>query len=132
VNAWHERFPSIYEYERAFWLGKDFQQARLRAGQEISFTGTITVRVKLDRGLEAHSFKLCVAYPPGYPYIPPRVGFLDPKIRRARHQGLNGAPCLFPPAAWTPRLPRERVLRRDRAMAGLSSPGQLPARARLV
>jgi hypothetical protein len=105
VKPWHERFPSIYEYEQHFWLDKGFEQAPLRAGEEIAFTGIITARVKLHGELQAHAFKLRIIYPPGYPYVPPRVEFLDPKIKRARHQGLDGAPCLFPPAAWTLNFP---------------------------
>ncbi len=101
MKPWHERFPSIYEYEQSFWLDKGFEQAAVRQGQEIAFTGTVTARVKLDQQLQSRRFKLCLIYPPGYPYVPPRVEFLDPKIKRARHQGLDGGPCLFPPAAWT-------------------------------
>lgn len=109
MKPWHERFPSIYGYERSFWLDKGFEQARQRPGEEISFTGTITGRVKLDQRLQERQFKLRVAYPPGYPYIPPRVEFIDPKIKRARHQGLDGAPCLFPPQAWTLNFPASEV-----------------------
>jgi hypothetical protein len=105
VKPWHERFPDIYDYERSFWLDKGFEQARLRPGQEIAFTGTITTRVKLNGQLQNRPFKLCVLYPPGYPFIPPRVEFIDPKIKRARHQGLDGVPCLFPPGAWTLNFP---------------------------
>lgn len=105
MKPWHERFPSIYEYEQNFWLNKGFEQASLRAGVDIAFTGTITARIKLNEELQAHGFELRVIYPPGYPYVPPRVEFIDPKIRRARHQGLDGAPCLFPSAAWTLNFP---------------------------
>jgi molybdopterin/thiamine biosynthesis adenylyltransferase len=101
VKPWNERRPDIYEYERAFWLDKGFTQTPLRAGTEISFTCTITVTFKLDRQLQARTFELRVLYPPGYPYVPPRVEFLNPRIKRARHQGLDGAPCLFPASAWT-------------------------------
>lgn len=101
MKPWHERFPSIYEYEQRYWLDKGFEQGRLREGDEVAFTGTITARVKLDGELQGYVFKLRVLYPHGYPYVPPRVEFLDPKINRARHQGLDGAPCLFPHAAWT-------------------------------
>ena len=34
-------------------------------------------------------------------HTPPFVTFIDPKIQRARHQGPDGTPCLFPPSAWT-------------------------------
>jgi molybdopterin/thiamine biosynthesis adenylyltransferase len=105
VKPWHERFPSIYEYEQNFWLNKGFKQASLHAGVDIAFTGTITARIKLNEELQAHGFKLRVIYPPGYPYVPPRVEFIDPKIKRARHQGLDGAPCLFPSSAWTLNFP---------------------------
>jgi hypothetical protein len=105
VKPWNERFPDIYEYERAFWLDKNFTQAPLRAGAEISFAGTITVTAKLDERLQKRTFELRVLYPPGYPYVPPRVEFLNPRIKRARHQGLDGAPCLFPGSAWTLNFP---------------------------
>jgi molybdopterin/thiamine biosynthesis adenylyltransferase len=109
VKPWHERFADIYDYERCFWLAKGFEQARLRPGEGISFTGTINARVKLDNRLQVRDFKLRVAYPPGYPYVPPRVEFLDPKIKRARHQGPDGAPCLFPPAAWRMSFPASEL-----------------------
>ncbi len=105
MKPWHERFPDIYEYERAFWTDKNFTQAPLRAGTEISFTGTITVTVKLDERLQRRTFELRILYPPGYPYVPPCAEFLNPRIKRARHQGLDGAPCLFPASAWTLNFP---------------------------
>lgn len=105
MKHWHERFPSIFEYEQAFWLERGFTQGTLRDTHEITFTGTINATVKLGAQLQRHAFKLRVIYPPGYPYIPPRVEFLDPRIKRARHQGVDGAPCLFPPAAWTLDFP---------------------------
>lgn len=105
MKSWSERFPDIYEYERAFWLDKSFTQAPLRAGTEISFAGAITITVKLDNRLQKRTFELRVLYPPGYPYVPPRVEFLNPRIKRARHQGIDGAPCLFPGSAWTLNFP---------------------------
>lgn len=105
MKPWHERFPSIYEYEQHYWLDKGFEQGPLCDGDEVAFTGTITARVKLGDEFRGHAFKLRILYPRGYPYVPPRIEFLDPKIKRARHQGLDGAPCLFPPAAWTLNFP---------------------------
>jgi hypothetical protein len=100
VKPWHERFPDIYADERGYWLRKGFEEDDLsRYG--VAFTGTVTARIKLDRGFEHRPFKLRVIYPPGYPYVPPKVAFLDPPITRARHQGVDGAPCLFPPREWT-------------------------------
>jgi molybdopterin/thiamine biosynthesis adenylyltransferase len=105
VKPWHERFADIYQYERAFWLDKGFTQPPVRDGREITFTGTISPTVKLDGRLQSRPFELCVTYPLGYPYVPPRVEFLEPRIKRARHQGTDGAPCLFPGAAWTVNFP---------------------------
>lgn len=108
MRLWHERFPSVYDDERAYWLGKGFEEADVRRG-EVAFTGTITVRVGGDDGLEHHAFKLRIKYPPGYPYIAPTVEFLEPPIKRARHQGIDGAPCLFPPSAWATTLPASEL-----------------------
>jgi molybdopterin/thiamine biosynthesis adenylyltransferase len=108
VRPWHERFPDIYNDERAYWLDKGFEEADLRRGDP-AFTGTITVRMGGTEALEHHTFKLTVRYPPGYPYIPPVVAFIDPPIKRARHQGRDGPPCLFPPSAWTLALPAREM-----------------------
>lgn len=108
MRPWHERFPTIYHDERAYWLSKGFEQADVRR-LEVAFTGTITVRLGGDHGLEQHAFKLRIRYPPGYPYVAPTVEFLDPKITRARHQGVDGTPCLFPPSAWTTTLPASEL-----------------------
>jgi molybdopterin/thiamine biosynthesis adenylyltransferase len=108
VRPWHERFLSIYHDERTYWLGKGFEEVDVRRG-EVAFTGTITLRLGGSNGLEHHAFKLRIKYPPGYPYVAPTVEFLDPKIRRARHQGTDGAPCLFPPSAWTTTLPASEL-----------------------
>jgi hypothetical protein len=109
VKPWHERLPDIYEYERAFWLDNNFTQAPLRAETEVSFTGTITVRVKLDDRLQKRTFELRVLYPPGYPYVPPRVEFLNPRSPpRSRWSAVS-----LPRFGLEPELPRERVLRSD-------------------
>lgn len=108
MRAWYERFPSTYADERAYWLGKGFEEADVRRG-DVAFTGVITVRRGGEDGLEQHAFKLRIDYPPGYPYVAPTVEFLDPPIRRARHQSVNGAPCLFPPSAWTTTLPASEL-----------------------
>lgn len=108
MKPWHERFPGIYAQERSYWLDKGFEQADVcRHG--VAFTGTVTVRIKLDKAFEHHPFKLRVVYPPGYPYVAPKVAFLDPQITRARHQGTDGAPCLFPPQAWTLNFPASEI-----------------------
>jgi hypothetical protein len=108
VKVWQERFPDIYAADRAYWLSRGFRETPLADGI-IAFTGTITVRMKGESALEHHPFKLRVKYPPGYPYVAPSVEFLDPKIKRARHQGIDGAPCLFPPSAWTRTFPASEL-----------------------
>ena len=69
--------------------------------------------MKGESALEHHPFKLRVKYPPGYPYVAPSVEFLDPKIKRARHQGTDGSPCLFPPLRVDENVPCQRDLRRN-------------------
>ena len=108
MKAWQERFPDIYTEDRDYWLSKGFQETPLADGI-IAFTGTVTVRMKGESALEHHPFKLRVKYPPGYPYVAPSVEFLDPKIKRARHQGTDGSPCLFPPSAWTRTFPASEI-----------------------
>lgn len=108
MKAWRDRFPDIYTQDRHYWLSKGFQETPDADGI-IAFTGTVTVRMKGESALEHHPFKLRVKYPPGYPYVAPTVEFLDPKIKRARHQGSDGAPCLFPPSAWTRTFPASEL-----------------------
>ncbi len=125
MRAWYQRFPTIYADERAYWLGKGFEQADVRR-DGVTFTGTITARIGGDAGLEQHQFKLRVKYPPGYPYVAPTVEFLDPPIKRARHQGVNGEPCLFPPAAWTTTLPASELYLAIERWLGYHLAGHFP------
>jgi molybdopterin/thiamine biosynthesis adenylyltransferase len=125
VKPWHERFPSIYSDERTYWLGRGFEEADLRRGGA-AFTGTISVRIGGAHGLEHHAFKLRIKYPPGYPYIAPTVEFLDPKIRRARHQGVDGAPCLFPSSAWTRTFPASEIYAATERWLGYHLAGSFP------
>lgn len=99
MKPWLERFPEIYEEERSYWLGRGFEELTSPDG-EVSFEGAVTVRRRGEEGLETHDFELRLDYPPGYPFRMPKVVFIRPEIRRARHQGIDGAPCLFPPGAW--------------------------------
>lgn len=108
MKGWQERFPDIYQQDRDYWLSKGFQETPGADGI-IAFTGTVTVHMKGERVLQHHPFKLRIKYPPGYPYVAPTVEFLDPKITRARHQGVDGAPCLFPPSAWTRTFPASEL-----------------------
>ena len=108
MKPWFERFPDTYADERRFWLSKGFQEADVRRDRVV-FAGIITVRVGCSTGFERHDFELKIAYPPGYPFVAPRVEFLDPAIKRARHQSVDGAPCLFPPSAWTRTFPASEL-----------------------
>ena len=108
MRPWFERFSDIYAAERQFWLDKGFDEADVRR-DGVAFTGVVAARVGAAEGFERHDFKLKVSYPPGYPYVAPRVEFIDPPIKRARHQGVDGAPCLFPPSAWTTNFPASEL-----------------------
>ncbi len=99
MKDWRERYPTIYAEDQEYWSGRGFEEVESARG-EVSFRGIVTVRRKGDDGLECHDFELQFDYPPGYPYYPPKVKFISPKIERARHQGTDGAPCLFPASAW--------------------------------
>jgi molybdopterin/thiamine biosynthesis adenylyltransferase len=124
VKPWHKRFPSIYTDNQSYWRDKGFDEAG--AGNGIAFTGVITARVRGEHGLEHHPFKLRIKYPPGYPYIAPTVEFLDPQIKRARHQGVDGAPCLFPPAAWTLNFPASEIYAATERWLGYHVAGRFP------
>jgi hypothetical protein len=105
VKPWQERFPDKYAVERAFWLGQGFEEARSDRGT--SFKGAVSVTAKPggEDKFEHRSFEVQIDYPAGYPYVSPAVTFLDPPVRRARHQGRDGNPCLFPPSEWSRDFP---------------------------
>jgi len=125
VKPWHERFADIYAQERAYWQSKGFTEEDPRR-DGVAFTGTITVRIKLDDTFEHHRFKLRVTYPAGYPYVQPTVAFLEPAIKRARHQGTDGAPCLFPPGAWTLNFPASEFYAAIERWLGYHLAGRFP------
>lgn len=125
MKPWHERFPSIYAEDRSYWLGRGFEEADVRR-DGVAFTGTITARIKGEHGLEHHPFRLRIKYPAGYPYVAPTVEFLDPQIKRARHQGVDGAPCLFPPAAWTTTFPASELYAVTERWLGYHLAGHFP------
>jgi hypothetical protein len=108
VKDWRERYPSIYAEDQEYWVGKGFEEVESARG-EVSFRGTVTVRRKGEEGLDRHDFELQFDYPPGYPHYPPKVKFISPKIDRARHQGTDGAPCLFPASAWRRTVPASEM-----------------------
>lgn len=108
MKPWHERDADRYEAERRFWLRNGFDEES--AAEKVSFVGSVEVRSGgRDRKPERRHFKVRVTYPDGFPYLPPNVEFIDPRIRRARHQSPGGAPCLFPPRAWTQFVPASEV-----------------------
>lgn len=108
MKDWRERYPTIYAEDQAYWSGKGFEEVESARG-EVGFRGTVTVRRKGDGGLKRHDFELQLDYPPGYPHYPPKVKFISPKIDRARHQGTDGAPCLFPASAWRRTVPASEM-----------------------
>lgn len=99
MKHWTERFAEIYAEERDYWLGKGFEELD-STRQEVAFEGPIVLRRPGDEGLETLRFEVRIDYPAGYPFRIPHVTFVEPTIRRARHQGPDGHPCLFPPADW--------------------------------
>lgn len=125
MKDWRERYPTIYAEDREYWSGKGFDEVESPRG-EASFRGTATVRRKGDDGLEHHDFELQVDYPPGYPHYPPKVKFISPKIERARHQGTDGAPCLFPASAWRRTVPASEVYAATERWLGYHLEGKFP------
>lgn len=106
--TWFERDRDKYEAERKFWLGNGF--AEERSANKLSFVGSVEVAVGEGEGpLTRREFKLRVTYPPAFPYRPPDVEFIDPPIRRSRHQSPRGLPCLFPPRDWDPSMETSQV-----------------------
>ena len=107
--AWYERDADRYEAERQFWSRLGFHEER--SGGRIAFVGEVEVTAGgRDQELERRSFKIRTVYPEGFPYRPPEVEFLEPRIRRGRHQSPGGAPCLFPAREWHPfDLPTSEV-----------------------
>lgn len=100
MKPWFERDPDRYETEREFWAGQGFSEER--DGDDIVFRGAVDVTVAEGPGepYEQHDFELTVRYLEGFPFVAPEVAFLDPPVRRHRHQSSRGKPCLFPDEAW--------------------------------
>lgn len=100
MKPWFERDTERYSAERGFWASRGFTEAR--EGAELVFRGVVELRVSKAAGepYEKHEFELTVTYPDGFPYVAPEVAFIDPPIRRYRHQDRRGKPCLFPEEAW--------------------------------
>ncbi|MEN3284962.1 MAG: hypothetical protein V7607_6102 [Solirubrobacteraceae bacterium] len=100
MKPWFERDPERYSAEREFWANHGFTKEPV--GDQLVFRGVIELRVSTAAGepYEKHEFELTVTYPEGFPYVAPEVAFIDPPIRRYRHQARSGKPCLFPDEAW--------------------------------
>jgi molybdopterin/thiamine biosynthesis adenylyltransferase len=100
LKPWFERDPDRYKAEREFWLGHGFTESR--GGEKLVFRGVVTLTVSKAAGepYEKHEFDLTVTYLEGFPYVAPEVAFIEPSIRRHRHQSPRGKPCLFPDDAW--------------------------------
>jgi molybdopterin/thiamine biosynthesis adenylyltransferase len=100
VKPWFERDTERYNAEREFWTGRGFTETR--DGDKLVFRGVVSLRVSKAAGepYEQHEFELTVTYLEGFPHVAPEVAFIDPPIRRYRHQSRRGKPCLFPDDAW--------------------------------
>lgn len=108
MNPWFERDPDRYASERGFWADNGF--AEEKSGGLIRFVGIVEVHAGGDEGGAARcEFKVRITYPAGFPFRYPDVDFIDPRIRRARHQSPAGVPCLFPPREWTQFVPASEV-----------------------
>jgi ThiF family len=104
VKSWHERDGERYNAERQFWLDNGFSEST--AGGKVSFAGEVEVQAGAsDHALERRSFTVRVVYPDAFPYRPPDVEFIEPRIRGSRHQSPHGPPCLFPVRDWTQFVP---------------------------
>jgi len=100
LKPWFERDPERYAAERDFWLGRGFTESR--DGDKVVYSGVVELTVSKAAGepYEKYEFDLSVTYLEGFPYVAPEVAFLDPPIRRHRHQSPGGKPCLFPDEVW--------------------------------
>lgn len=100
MKPWFERDPDRYKAEREFWLGNGFTESR--DGDNLVFRGVVELTVSKAPGepYEKDEFDLTVTYLEGFPYVAPEVAFIEPPIRRHRHQSPRGKPCLFPDEAW--------------------------------
>lgn len=100
MRPWFERNPERYTAERGFWLNRGFSE--FREGDKVVFRGVVELTVSKAAGepFEKHEFDLTVSYLEGFPFVAPEVAFIDPPIRRYRHQSRSGKPCLFPDNAW--------------------------------
>lgn len=108
MKPWQERDRDRYEAERKFWLANGFSEDN--TGGKVGFVGEVEVDVgDRDRTVERRCFKVSITYPAAFPYRPPQVGFIEPRIRGARHQSPGGEPCLFPPREWTQFVPASEV-----------------------
>lgn len=100
MKPWFERDPERYSAGREFWLDRSFSESR--DGDNVAFHGVVELTVSKAAGepYEKHEFDLTVTYPEGFPYVAPEVAFIEPPIRRYRHQSPGGKPCLFPDDVW--------------------------------
>jgi hypothetical protein len=100
LKPWFERDPERYTAERNFWLNRGFNESR--HGDKVVFRGVVDLTVSKAAGepFEKHAFDLTVSYLEGFPFVAPEVAFIDPPIRRYRHQSRSGKPCLFTDEAW--------------------------------
>lgn len=111
MKPWPERFPDRFEAERQHWLGRGFEQ-KLTASGAVHFTGDVTLRLSpRDGDAVTKTFTVRVIYPPGYPYKPPDVEFIEPKVTRSRHMAA-GEPCLYPPRLWDMQIPADEIERK--------------------
>lgn len=108
MKPWYERDRDRFDAERAFWVANGFSEDT--SGGKVGFDGEVVVRAGgPDRAPETGRFKVRIVYPDSFPYRSPDADFIEPRIRGARHQSPEGAPCLFPPRAWTPFVPPSEV-----------------------
>lgn len=107
MTAWVDADPARYAAERAFWLKNGF--ADDNSAGKVRFVGSVEVRWSAAGEAHIDHFKVRVTYPDAFPYRYPDVEFLDPVIRRSRHQSPAGSPCLFPPRDWDQHVPPSEV-----------------------
>ena len=109
MNDWPARWPQEYRAAQEHWAALGFKETVV--GGDIAFVGDVRSRLKIAGAWEEKVFQVAIVYPPAFPYVQPRVDFLEPAIRYSRHL-QEGKPCLFPPEDWDPTVPPSEIYKK--------------------
>lgn len=109
MKDWPARWPQEYQAAQDHWAALGFVEG-LDDGK-VAFTGVVRSRLKIDGDWEEKVFRVAIVYPPAFPYVQPRVDFLDPVIKYSRHL-QDRKPCLFPPEDWDISVPPSEIYKK--------------------